>query len=75
LDVNNTELVPGYQNFGANSPKKMMSGGAAPAMALPWVEKYRPHMLADVVGNEDAVMRLKSIAQDGNMPHMILTVR
>lgn len=53
----------------------MMSGGAAPAMALPWVEKYRPHMLADVVGNEDAVMRLKSIAQDGNMPHMILTVR
>jgi len=43
------------------------------AMALPWVEKYRPHVLADVVGNEDAVLRLKSIAADGNMPHMILT--
>uniref|UniRef100_A0A6U4UBH7 AAA+ ATPase domain-containing protein n=1 Tax=Hemiselmis andersenii TaxID=464988 RepID=A0A6U4UBH7_HEMAN len=42
-------------------------------MALPWVEKYRPMVLNDVTGNEDAVCRLKSIAQDGNMPHMILT--
>lgn len=50
-----------------------MMSSAAP-MALPWVEKYRPHMLSEVTGNEDAVMRLKSIARDGNMPHMILTV-
>ena len=31
--------------------------------------------LNDVVGNEDAVGRLKCIARDGNMPHLILTVR
>jgi len=37
------------------------------------VEKYRPLKLNDVVGNEDAVQRLRSIAKDGNMPHMILT--
>ena len=30
--------------------------------------------LTDVVGNEDAVSRLRSIARDGNMPHLILTV-
>ena len=30
--------------------------------------------LNDVVGNEDAVSRLKCIARDGNMPHLILTV-
>jgi len=40
---------------------------------MPWVEKYRPLKLNDVVGNEDAVQRLRSIAKDGNMPHMILT--
>ena len=38
------------------------------------MEKYRPQKLSDVVGNTDAVQRLRSIAQDGNMPHMILTV-
>ena len=38
------------------------------------MEKYRPQKLNEVVGNEDAVQRLRSISQDGNMPHMILTV-
>ena len=38
------------------------------------MEKYRPQRLNDVVGNEDAVQRLRAIAKDGNMPHMILTV-
>jgi hypothetical protein len=58
--------------FSGGLAGKMMSSSAP--MALPWVEKYRPHMLSEVTGNEDAVMRLKSIARDGNMPHMILTV-
>ena len=42
---------------------------------MPWVEKYRPQTLNDVVGNNDAVSRLQRIAEDGNMPHMILTVQ
>mmetsp|Transcript_15744 Transcript_15744/g.34111 ORF Transcript_15744/g.34111 Transcript_15744/m.34111 type:complete len:344 (-) Transcript_15744:438-1469(-) len=38
---------------------------------LPWVEKYRPSKIEEIVGNEDAVSRLKKIAEDGNMPHLI----
>mmetsp|Transcript_11401 Transcript_11401/g.15550 ORF Transcript_11401/g.15550 Transcript_11401/m.15550 type:complete len:344 (+) Transcript_11401:159-1190(+) len=38
---------------------------------LPWVEKYRPTIINDIVGNQDAVSRLKVIAEDGNMPHLI----
>lgn len=38
------------------------------------VEKYRPVYLEDVVGNSDTVERLKVIAQDGNMPHIIISV-
>lgn len=39
---------------------------------VPWVEKYRPETLEDVVGNEDTVVRLRAIAKDGNMPNLIL---
>ncbi|XP_047070060.1 replication factor C subunit 4-like [Lolium rigidum] len=53
------------------------AAAAAPAPAdtynIPWVEKYRPSRVADVVGNSDAVSRLEVIARDGNMPNLILS--
>ncbi len=39
------------------------------------VEKYRPHILDDIVGNNDTIERLKVIARDGNCPHIIISVR
>lgn len=41
--------------------------------ALPWVEKYRPQTLDQVVGNEDTISRLQAISEDGNMPNLILS--
>lgn len=43
------------------------------ALALPWVEKYRPQLLSDVVGNSDSVKKLRAIAQQGNLPNLIIT--
>ncbi|KAI8918293.1 hypothetical protein PhCBS80983_g03811 [Powellomyces hirtus] len=40
---------------------------------LPWVEKYRPKVLKDVVGNEETVTRLQVIGQEGNMPNIIIS--
>jgi len=37
------------------------------------VEKYRPVLIHDVVGNQEAVSRLQVIADQGNLPNMILT--
>lgn len=39
------------------------------------VEKYRPHLIKDIVGNEEAVARLAVIAEEGNLPNVILAVR
>ena len=40
---------------------------------IPWVEKFRPKVLNDVVGNRAAVERLRIIASQGNIPNLILT--
>jgi len=38
---------------------------------LPWVEKYRPVVLADVVGQEEATKRLKSYVKTRNLPNLL----
>jgi replication factor C subunit 2/4 len=45
----------------------------ASLLTLTRVEKYRPVYLDDVVGNTETIERLKIIAKDGNMPHMIIS--
>lgn len=48
------------------------SSTAAAGPEIPWVEKYRPSKVSDIVGNQEAVARLQVIARDGNMPNLIL---
>ncbi len=40
---------------------------------LPWVEKYRPEKLAELVGQKDAVSRLQSYVQKHNVPNMLFS--
>lgn len=39
---------------------------------LPFIEKYRPILLNDVVGNSETIDRLRVIAKHGNMPNLII---
>ena len=39
---------------------------------LPWIEKYRPTNLNNIIGNDNIIDQFKSIAKNGNMPHMLL---
>jgi replication factor C small subunit len=38
-----------------------------------WIEKYRPAVLADIVGQDDIVERLSSYVKTGNLPHLLFT--
>lgn len=53
--------------------KSSKSGsGLSSGYQVPWIEKYRPRKLEDVVGNEETLVRLQAIAKDGNLPNLIL---
>ncbi|KAF5833107.1 DNA replication factor C complex subunit 2 [Dunaliella salina] len=53
--------------------KAPVAGNSKPVMELPWLEKYRPTLIKDIVGNNEAVARLQVIAEEGNMPNLILS--
>lgn len=59
-----------------------MSSSGGKGYQLPWyvlysrrVEKYRPRRLEDVVGNAPTVDRLRVIEENGNCPHLLVSVR
>ncbi len=42
-------------------------------MELPWVEKYRPATLKDVIGHEEITSRLQSYVDKKNLPNMLFS--
>ena len=58
----------------SSSSSSSSAASAGEDFEAPWVEKYRPQLLHDIVGNEETVRRLEVIAADGNMPNIILAV-
>jgi len=49
--------------------KKSMPSGE---LQLPWVEKYRPKRLEDLVAHEDIVSILTKLIDSDNLPHLLL---
>ena len=61
------------ENTPVTLPKdKSIALAPSTTVEVPWVEKYRPSRLQDVVGNCDAVRRLAIFARQGNLPNVIL---
>ena len=61
-----TKIVALILKMGEKSKK---SGGVK---NVPWIEKYRPKLFTEIVGNEETVSRLAVFARDGNVPNVII---
>jgi len=48
-----------------------MVESSPPSQSQPWVEKYRPRFLNEVVGQTEIVNRLKVFVHDRTMPHLM----
>jgi len=44
----------------------------SPLLNIPWIEKYRPAKLSQIVGNKRIISNLQSISESGNLPNLIL---
>eukprot|EP01134_Creolimax_fragrantissima_P002348 CFRG2348T1 len=71
IDINSTATANAGSSSASKANNKVEKNGHS--SSLPWVEKHRPLVLRDVVGNEETVSRLQVIAQAGNVPNVILS--
>ncbi|XP_012533733.1 replication factor C subunit 2 [Monomorium pharaonis] len=67
-EVMEIEILP---STSTNSETKLKEKDGKSAN-MPWIEKYRPQVFSDIVGNEDTVSRLAVFAQHGNTPNIII---
>jgi len=48
------------------------NGNGKTTSKLPWVEKYRPNTLQDLVSHEDIIRTIERMAEKKQLPHMLL---
>jgi len=49
-----------------------MSDAEKPAPNLPWVEKYRPSALDDLISHEDIIKTIRTFIKNDKLPHLLM---
>ena len=47
------------------------AGDESPAVNLPWVEKYRPNALAELISHEDIISTIRTFISQDKLPHLL----
>ncbi|XP_046390464.1 replication factor C subunit 2 [Ischnura elegans] len=71
MEVDDKPSCPTSADVGGQ-PAEVPSSQSATS-STPWIEKYRPKVFSDIVGNEEEVSRLETFASTGNVPNIILS--
>lgn len=50
----------------------MASNNNTEGPQMPWVEKYRPSKLEDLVAHEDIISIITRLIDNDNLPHLLL---
>jgi len=63
-------ISPKHSTHSTERPKIIPSSDQT--VQVPWVEKYRPAKLEDLVAHEDIVSILTRLIDSDNLPHLLL---
>lgn len=72
VDVDETKTSGRNKQPATTAVRKSSTKAPSSSYELPWVEKHRPTDLSSVVGNRAIIDRLRVVAKNGNMPHLLL---
>ncbi|KAL0269527.1 UNVERIFIED_CONTAM: hypothetical protein PYX00_007230 [Menopon gallinae] len=71
-DTEMMEVDSAFPSGSGIQSSKGDTGKKGLAQNAPWIEKYRPQVFSDIVGNKDVIERLDVFAKNGNVPNIIV---
>jgi len=66
------KVMASLEEKNANTSSSMKLIQSEKMSHLPWVEKYRPNRLEDLVAHEDIISIITKLIDDDNLPHLLL---